>query len=61
MPFIPFSNTGIYMAQTLGVSTVEYIPWLFYNVIAIVSYLLIFAPRGIKKSKQNICLKGQEN
>jgi NhaC family Na+:H+ antiporter len=49
---IPFTVTGVYMAQTLGVSVFEYVPWAFFNIISICLFVFVFMPLEIKKAKK---------
>lgn len=46
VPLIPWSAAGAYMASTLGVSTVEYLPWAILNYTGIV-FAVIYAVTGI--------------
>lgn len=41
-PMIPWTDGGIFMATTLGVSTLEYLPFLWYNIL-VVMVAIIFA------------------
>lgn len=44
-PIIPWTVTGVYMASTLGVSTLQYLPYSFFNLVSIVImfiYILAF-------------------
>lgn len=45
VPLIPWSAAGAYMAATLGVSTIEYLPWAILNYMGIV-FAIIFAFTG---------------
>ncbi|NQE00361.1 Na+/H+ antiporter NhaC family protein, partial [Staphylococcus xylosus] len=45
-PMIPWSDGGVFMATTLGVSTMHYLPFLWYSfVVLIIS--IIFGFKGI--------------
>ncbi|PAB56732.1 Na+/H+ antiporter NhaC [Anaeromicrobium sediminis] len=50
VPLIPWSAAGAYMASTLGVSTVEYLPWAVLNYMGIV-VAIILAITGIGIAK----------
>lgn len=57
VPLIPWSAAGAYMTATLGVSTVEYLPWAVMNYMGIVfAIILAFTGIGIarldKKSEE---------
>jgi len=41
-PMIPWTDGGVFMAATLGVSTLQYIPFLWYNILAII-LAIVFA------------------
>lgn len=45
VPLIPWSAAGAYMTATLGVSTIEYLPWAILNYMGIV-FAIIFAFTG---------------
>lgn len=45
VPLIPWSAAGAYMTTTLGVSTIEYLPWAILNYMGIV-FAIIFAITG---------------
>lgn len=32
-PLVPWNTCGAFMAQTLGVATMAYLPWCFFNLI----------------------------
>ena len=50
VPLIPWSAAGAYMATTLGVSTVEYLPWAILNYTGIIFAIIIgFTGFGIAK------------
>jgi NhaC family Na+:H+ antiporter len=50
VPLIPWSAAGAYMASTLGVSTIEYLPWAVLNYMGIVfAIILAFTGIGIAK------------
>lgn len=46
VPLIPWSAAGAYMTSTLGVSTIEYLPWAVLNYMGIV-FAIILAVTGI--------------
>lgn len=46
VPLIPWSAAGAYMTATLGVSTLEYLPWAILNYMGIV-FAIILAVTGI--------------
>jgi Na+:H+ antiporter, NhaC family len=49
-PLIPWNSCGAYMATTLGVATVAYLPWAFLNLVnPFLAALLAF--RGITVEK----------
>ncbi|MEI6858109.1 Na+/H+ antiporter NhaC [Psychrilyobacter sp.] len=50
VPLIPWSAAGAYMAATLGVSTLEYLPWAVLNYAGIV-VAMILAITGIGVTK----------
>ena len=44
-PITPWTVTGVYMASTLGVSTLSYLPYSFFNLVSIAImfiYILTF-------------------
>ena len=45
-PLVPWSAAGAFMAGTLGVATVEYLPWAVMNYTGFV-FALILAATGI--------------
>lgn len=50
VPLIPWSAAGAYMATTLGVPTVEYLPWAVLNYTGIIfAIILAFTGIGITK------------
>lgn len=50
VPLIPWSAAGAYMSTTLGVPTVEYLPWAVLNYMGIVfAIILAFTGFGITK------------
>jgi NhaC family Na+:H+ antiporter len=51
-PLIPWNACGVYMAGTLGVSTFDYFPYVFFNLISPVVALL-FAFLNIKITRMN--------
>lgn len=50
VPLIPWSAAGAYMTATLGVSTIEYLPWAILNYMGIV-FAIILAVTGIGIAK----------
>ncbi len=46
VPLIPWSMAGVYVAGTLGVPTLEYLPWAFMNYLS-VAVLLFFGATGL--------------
>lgn len=46
VPLIPWSAAGAYMTTTLGVSTIEYLPWAIMNYMGIV-FAIVLAFTGI--------------
>ncbi|WP_103609824.1 Na+/H+ antiporter NhaC [Campylobacter concisus] len=52
VPLIPWSAAGAYMTATLGVPTVEYLPWAILNYIGVV-FAIILALTGIGIAKIN--------
>lgn len=49
VPLIPWSAAGAYMYATLGVPTLEYLPWAIFNYMGIVFALILgFTGFGIK-------------
>ncbi|CEP95731.1 Na /H antiporter [[Clostridium] sordellii] len=57
VPLVPWSAAGAYMASTLGVSTMEYLPWAVLNYTGII-FAIILAATGFGISK--IDNKGKE-
>lgn len=53
VPLIPWSAAGAYMAATLGVSTLEYLPWAILNYTGII-FAIIFAFTGFGISKIDV-------
>lgn len=53
VPLIPWSAAGAYMASTLGVPTIEYLPWAILNYTGII-FALILALTGIGITKISI-------
>ena len=60
---IPWTTCGAYYASVLGISTIEYLPWVFFNIISPLmgitfAYLGIALfkanPKDIDKRRQNI-------
>lgn len=52
VPLIPWSAAGAYMAATLGVETLSYLPWAVLNYLGIV-FAIILALTGIGITKIN--------
>ena len=52
VPLIPWSAAGAYMTATLGVPTVEYLPWAILNYMGVV-FAIILALTGICIAKIN--------
>ena len=50
VPLIPWSAAGAYMAATLGVDTLQYLPWAILNYSGIV-FAIIFAITGFGIAK----------
>ena len=50
MPLVPWSAAGAYMASTLGVSTMEYLPWAVLNYTGII-FAIILAATGFGIAK----------
>ena len=40
-PMIPWTDGGIFMATTLGVSTISYLPFLWYNILVLLVALML--------------------
>lgn len=59
VPLIPWSAAGAYMSTTLGVSTVEYLPWAILNYMGIV-FAIIFAVTGFGIAYIDPSKKGQK-
>ena len=53
---LPWSITGMYMTATLGVPTLQYLPYSFFNLSGVVlSFLFsLFLPLSSFKNKENI-------
>jgi len=49
---VPFTTTGVYMSQTLGVSVFEYVPWSFFILISISLFAFVFTPLEVKKARK---------
>ncbi|MBO3444636.1 Na+/H+ antiporter NhaC [Clostridium sp. CCUG 7971] len=62
VPLVPWSAAGAYMAATLGVPTLEYLPWAILNYTGII-FAIIFAITGfgIAKLDKNDDEKNIEN
>lgn len=52
VPLIPWSAAGAYMASTLGVPTLEYLPWAVLNYTGII-FAIIWAVTGFGIAKLN--------
>ena len=52
VPLIPWSAAGAYMTATLGVPTVDYLPWAILNYMGVV-FAIILALTGIGIAKIN--------
>jgi NhaC family Na+:H+ antiporter len=51
-PLIPWNTCGAYMAGTLGVATIAYLPFTFFNLInPVIAIILGFTGLSIKKVK----------
>jgi NhaC family Na+:H+ antiporter len=49
-PLVPWNTCGAYMAATLGVATMSYLPYAFFNIInPFMAILLAVTGIGIKK------------
>ncbi|MEP1869820.1 MAG: Na+/H+ antiporter NhaC family protein, partial [Paraglaciecola sp.] len=44
-PMVPWSDGGIFMASTLGVATVSYLPFLWYHLL-VIAITLIYGKLG---------------
>lgn len=53
VPLIPWSAAGAYMAATLGVSILEYLPWAILNYTGII-FAIIFALTGFGIAKIDV-------
>lgn len=60
VPLIPWSAAGAYMTVTLGVSTMEYLPWAILNYMGIV-FAIIFAITGFGIAYIDPSKKGEES
>lgn len=49
-PLVPWTNAGVFMAATLGVSTLEYMPWAIQNYSGII-FAMLWASCGIGIAK----------
>lgn len=45
-PLVPWINAGVFMAATLGVATLDYMPWAIQNYAG-VFFAMIWASTGI--------------
>ena len=60
VPLVPWSAAGAYMASTLGVSTMEYLPWAVLNYTGII-FAIILAATGFGIAKRDNKNKQLEN
>ncbi|MYL45229.1 Na+/H+ antiporter NhaC [Virgibacillus halodenitrificans] len=62
-PMVPWSDGGVFMATTLGVSTLAYLPFLWFNfLVIIISVIYGFTNKFIWYTKQDsVNVKKQEN
>jgi len=61
VPLIPWSAAGAYMATTLGVPTLEYLPWAILNYMGIIfAIILAFTGIGIAKTRPEESMKNQK-
>ncbi|MBC8630549.1 Na+/H+ antiporter NhaC [Paeniclostridium hominis] len=60
VPLVPWSAAGAYMASTLGVSTMEYLPWAVLNYTGII-FAIILAATGFGIAKIDNKNKQLEN
>ncbi|MYL56498.1 Na+/H+ antiporter NhaC [Virgibacillus halodenitrificans] len=62
-PMVPWSDGGVFMAATLGVSTLAYLPFLWFNfLVIIISVIYGFTNKFIWYTKQDsVNVKKQEN
>ena len=51
VPLVPWSAAGVFMAGTLAVPTVEYLPWAVMNYLGFV-FALIYGATGIGIAKR---------
>ena len=62
VPLIPWSAAGAYMAATLGVPTLEYLPWAILNytgiIFAIICAITGFGIAKIDKNEKEDAIKG---
>lgn len=49
-PLVPWTNAGVFMAATLGVATLDYLPWAIQNLSG-VFFAMIWASTGIGIAK----------
>lgn len=60
-PMVPWSDGGVFMATTLGVSTLSYLPFLWFNFLAIIITLIYgFTNKFIWYTKQDSTQKETE-
>ncbi|UJF18533.1 Na+/H+ antiporter NhaC [Vibrio sp. SS-MA-C1-2] len=49
-PLVPWTNAGVFMAATLGVSTLDYLPWAIQNYAGVI-FAMIWASTGFGIAK----------
>lgn len=60
-PMVPWSDGGVFMATTLGISTLSYLPFLWFNFLAIIITLIYgFTNKFIWYTKQDSTQKEAE-
>lgn len=59
-PLIPWTNAGVFMAATLGVSTLDYLPWAVQNYSGIF-FAMIWASSGIGIAKLKTAAVKKQN
>lgn len=51
-PLVPWNTCGAYMAVTLGVSTIDYLPYVFFNLVSpVLAALLAYAGYKISRAR----------
>ncbi|HLR37460.1 MAG TPA: Na+/H+ antiporter NhaC family protein, partial [Chitinophagaceae bacterium] len=54
VPLVPWSSAGVYMAGTLGVSTISYAPWAILCYVGFIFAIILgYTGIGIAKMKDN--------